>query len=56
MNQAHGLTPDDGHDEDLIAGGQEETMEEMFNFLGEISEQIQAFNATMQRSPRSSPQ
>ena len=56
MNQAHGLTPDDGHDEDLIAGGQEETMEEMYNFLGEISEQIQAFNATMQRSARSSQQ
>ena len=54
MNQAHGLTPDDGHDEDLIAGGQEETMEEMYNFLGEISEQIQAFNATMQRSASSS--
>ena len=54
MNQAQGLTPDDGHDEDLIAGGQEETMEEMYNFLGEISEQIQAFNTTMRRSASSS--
>ena len=54
MNQAHGLTLDDGHDEDLIAEGQEETREEMYNFLGEISEQIQAFNATMQRSASSS--
>ena len=54
MNQAHGLTPDDGHEEDLIAGGQEETMEETYNFLGDISEQIQAFNATMQRSASSS--
>ena len=54
MNQAHGLTPDDGHDEDLIAEGQEETMEGMYNFLGEISEQIQVFNATMQRNASSS--
>ena len=54
MNQAHGLTTDDGHDEDLIAGGQEEMMEETYNFLGDISEQIQAFNATMQRSASSS--
>ena len=54
MNQAHGLTPDDGHDEDLIAEGQEETVEGMYNFLGEISQQIQAFNATMQRSASSS--
>ena len=54
MNQAHLLTPDDGRDEDLIARGQEEMMEEMYNFLGEISEQIQAFNATMQRSASSS--
>ena len=53
MNQAHGLTPDDGHDEDLIAEGQEETMEGMYNFLGEISEQIQVFNATMQRNASS---
>ena len=45
MNQAHGLTPDDGHDEDLIAEGPEEMRREMYNFLGEISEQIQAFNA-----------
>ena len=54
MNQANRLTPDDGHEEDLIAGGQEETVEGMYNFLGEISEQIQAFNATMQRSASSS--
>jgi len=54
MNQAHQLTPDDGHDEDLIARGQEETMEEMYNFLGEISEQIQAFNTTMRRGASSS--
>jgi len=54
MNQAHRLTPDDGHDEDLIARGQEETMEEMYNFLGEISEQIQAFNTTMRRGASSS--
>ena len=54
MNQAHGLTPDDGHDEDLIADGQEEMRREMYNFLGEISEQIQAFNATMQRNASSS--
>ena len=54
MNQANRLTPDDGHDEDLIAEGQEETVEGMYNFLGEISEQIQAFNATMQRSASSS--
>ena len=54
MNQAHGLTPDDGHDEDLIAEGQEEMRREMYNFLGEISEQIQAFNATMQRNASSS--
>ena len=54
MNQANRLTPDDGHDEDLIAEGQEETMEGMYNFLGEISEQIQAFNATMQRNASSS--
>ena len=47
MNQAHGLTPDDGHDEDLIARRQEETMKEIYDFLGEISEQIQAFNATI---------
>ena len=40
MIQAHGLTPDDGHDEDLIADGQEEMRREMYNFLGEISEQI----------------
>ena len=54
INQAHGLTPDDGHDKDLIAEGQEEMRREMYNFLGEISEQIQAFNATMQRSASSS--
>ena len=54
MNQANRLTPDDGHDEDLIAEGQEETMEGMYNFLGEISEQIQVFNATMQRNASSS--
>ena len=54
MNQEHRLTPDDGHDEDLIAEGQEETVEGMYNFLGERSEQIQAFNATMQRSASSS--
>ena len=54
MIQAHGLTPDDGHDEDLIADGQEEMRREMYNFLGEISEQIQAFNATMQRNASSS--
>ena len=54
MNQAHGLTPDDGHDEDLIADEQEEMRREMYNFLGEISEQIQAFNATMQRNASSS--
>jgi len=54
MNQAHGLIPDDGHDEDLIAEGQEEMRREIFNFLGEISEQIQAFNATMQRNASSS--
>ena len=53
MNQAHGLTPDDGHDEDLIADEQE-MRREMYNFLGEISEQIQAFNATMQRNASSS--
>ena len=54
MNQADGWTPDDGHDEDLIAEGQEEMRREMYNFLGEISEQIQAFNATMQRNANSS--
>ena len=54
MNQAHGLTPDNGHDEAVIAEGQEEMMEGMYNFLDEISEQIQAFNATMQRSGSSS--
>ena len=53
MNQAHGSTPDDGHDEDLIARRQEETMKEMYNFLGEISEQIQTFNTTMRRSASS---
>ena len=54
MNQADGWTPDDGHDEDLIAEGQEEMRREMYNFLGEISEQIQVFNATMQRNASSS--
>ena len=54
MNQAHGLTPDDGHDEDLIVRRQEETMKEMYDFLGKISEQIQAFNTTMRRSASSS--
>ena len=53
MNQAHGLTPDDGLDEDLIARRQEETMKEMYNFLGEISEKIQTFNTTMRRSTSS---
>jgi len=41
-------------DEDLTARGQDETMEEMYNFLGGISEQIQAFNTTMRRSASSS--
>ncbi len=50
MNQADGLTLDDGHDEDLIARRQEETVKEMYDFLGEISEKIQAFNTTMKRS------
>jgi len=54
MNQAHGLTPDDGHDEDLIANGPEEMMREMYNFLGEISEQIQASSANMHRNASSS--
>ena len=53
MNQAHGLTLDDGHDEDLIARRQEETVKEMYDFLGEISEKIQTFNTTMKRSTSS---
>ena len=53
MSQADGLTLDDGHDEDLIARRQEETMKEMYNFLGEISEKIQTFNTTMRRSASS---
>ena len=53
MNQADGLTLDDGHDEDLIARRQEETVKEMYDFLGEISEKIQAFNTTMKRSTSS---
>ena len=53
MNPAHGLAPDDGHEEDLTAGRQEETVKEMYNFLGEISEQIRAFNDAMQGSASS---
>ena len=53
MNQADGLTLDDGHDEDLIARRQEETVKEMYDFLGEISEKIQTFNTTMKRSTSS---
>jgi len=53
MNQADGLTLDDGHDEDLIARRQEETVKEMYDFLGEISEKIQTFNTTMRRSTSS---
>ena len=49
MNQAHGLTPDDGHDEDLIARRQEDLAKEMYDFLGEISEKIQTFNHKMTR-------
>ena len=52
-NQADGLTLDDGHDEDLIARRQEETVKEMYDFLGEISEKIQTFNTTMRRSTSS---
>ena len=36
-----------------VEEGQEE-MEDMYNFLGEISEQIQTFNSTMQESSNSS--
>ena len=50
MNPAHGLAPDDGHEEDLTAVRQEETVKEMCDFLGEISEQIRAFNDAMQGS------
>ena len=53
MNQAHGLTPDDGHDEDLIARRQEDLAKEMYDFLGEISEKIQTFNTNMKRSTSS---
>ena len=53
MNPAHGLAPDDGHEEDLTAVRQEETVKEMCDFLGEISEQIQAFNDAMQGSESS---
>ena len=53
MNQADGLTLDDGHEEDLIVRRQEETMKEMYDFLGEISEKIQTFNTTMRRSASS---
>ena len=45
---------DDGPDEDMIARRPEETMREMYSFLGEISEQIRAFNTTMRRSASSS--
>ena len=53
MNPAHGLAPDDGHEEDLTAGRQEEMVKEMYDFLGEISEQIRAFNDAMQGSESS---
>ena len=53
MNPAHGLAPDDGHEEDLTAGRQEEMVKEMYDFLGEILEQIWAFKATMQGSSSS---
>ena len=44
----------EGVDEDLAARGQDDTLEDMYNFLGGISEQIQAFNDTMRRSANSS--
>ena len=53
MNQADGLTLDDGHDEDLIARRQEDIAKEMYDFLGEISEKIQTFNTNMKRSTSS---
>ena len=53
MNQAHGLTPDDGHDEDLITWRQEDLAKEMYDFVGEISEKIQTFNTNMKRSTSS---
>ena len=45
---------DDEPDEDVIAEGQDETMRDMYSFLGGISEQIQAFNNTMWSSASSS--
>ena len=44
------VAEDDEPDEDVIVEGQDETMSDMYSFLGRISEQIQAFNNTMQSS------
>ena len=47
---------DEEADVEVVAGGAEggrEEMEDMYNFLGEIVEKIQAFNSTMQGSSNS---